>query len=127
MLERGIKLLRISGIFCMILGTIHTIFAIFFLGHLLRDVKFDLKLTMYYMFIVTGIAIILNGIITLYISKFEKQFLQKTIKILLLNTSFMIFAGTLAVALMYDNPFAYLTLLAGIIQGYGTIKIKRGL
>ncbi len=125
MLKNGTLQLKISAIFILLLGIIHTFFAAFALEPLLVGINKDLKMTMYFMFIASGLAIIFSGTLSLYIAGLSKTTLNLIALILHLNTLFLILLGILAILFMFTNPFSYLTLLAAVFHAVSVFNLKK--
>ena len=108
------KLIKILAVSVIVLGCIHlaaTPVIISGLGYL----KTDDKTTFLFMFVAAGLGIILPGItIVNQLSELKAEQIR-AYKLCVICSLYILLFGIMAVATMYTNPFAYVTLLLGIL------------
>jgi hypothetical protein len=107
------RLFKTTGILVILLGSIH-LAATPFIFPVFRKIQYQ-DLSSLYMFVMVGISTLLTG--WLQIFSLERSGNDKGYqKILTLSVTFMVILGTGAVAAMWQNPFAYISLLIAIVQ-----------
>lgn len=118
------KQFRVAAIIIMAIGLIHTTATPLVLTSFKVLPRAD-YLTFAYMFVVTGMAVFLNGLIQYFIVK-QQYINQLSFTLLKFNTLFMFCIAVGAVASMYDsfNPFAYIMLLTAIWEIILLRKLK---
>lgn len=83
------------------------------------------SLTFLDMFLSTGIAVVFAGILIIYSSRSLKNSEQWAWNISLASGLFMLLLGVASVVFMYDNPFAYLTVVLAVIELIPLFLCKR--
>lgn len=108
------KSLKVSGIIILILGIIHSCATLTVILPFKALPKDDM-LTAIYMFLCTGLAVLLIGWIQMYIAR-QKLTDVILLKIMKATIIFLFILGAGAVSLMPVNPFAYITLFIAIFE-----------
>ena len=109
------KHLKISSILVIILGTIHILATPIIVLPMFKTAELMFTLTFLYMFFITGVAIVFVGWLQYYLAKNHAE--SVTFRaIFTVSIIFILLIGVGAVATMWNNPFAYLSLLIAIYQ-----------
>jgi hypothetical protein len=111
---KAIKNLKIAGILVLILGIIH-ICATPLVLHQMNLLPLMQKLCFLFMFVCTGLATILIGWLQYFLARQSKIDL-KSATILKVSIWLMLLIGIGAVATMWNNPFAYISLLIALYE-----------
>jgi hypothetical protein len=110
------KHLKGTAIAVMVLGFIHVCATPVVIGEL-HYLKHGDFITSVYMFVATGLAVILSGWVD-WISIKNIYHSKAFFKILIANVSFLLLFGIGAAALMPSNPFAFICLLIALYQAF---------
>lgn len=110
----NIKAMKRLAIAVIILGSIHVcatpmVIMIFPKMPIMQTMAFG------YMYVMTGIAIIFVGCLQLTILKLVEQN-RAFLRLLRYTVAFIALSGVGAVVTMFDNPFAYISLLLTLLQ-----------
>jgi hypothetical protein len=118
------KQFKVAAIIIIIIGVIHTAATPLVLSPFKVLSKSDF-LTFVYMFVVTGLAVLLNGLIQFLIVK-HPSISKLNFSILKYCVIFMLCISVGAIVLMYDsfNPFAYIMLITGFWELILLKKLK---
>jgi hypothetical protein len=103
------KWILIAGFLIIVLGLIHILSTFFFF----RNIN-QVMLSGIFMFVGTGLSVVLSGSLTIYCSKIiqtSKQISSDVLRIVLLYL-YMLSIG--AIVVMTDNPFSYIMLIISI-------------
>lgn len=120
---KTLKHLKTASISIIILGIIHVLATPIVIGQLKR-LPLEILLCITYMFVATGVGVIATGWLQYYtLKRIDKH--ASFISILKGSVIFMAILGIGAVATMWDNPFAYLTLLIALYELYLLKKLAR--
>ena len=116
--------LHIGAVCVIALGTIHTLATpVVFSG--LRTLPTGDFLAMLCMFLMTGWAVLAIGVMQRYLLR--RLGAHRDFGVLLKATIlFMLLVGIVAVATMWDNPFAYLTLGVAGYEGWALGRLPKG-
>ena len=118
---KNIKRFKITAIAVLTLGCIHVLAAPVVLG-MFKFLPLMALLTFAYMYVLTGVAYIFMGWLQLYcIRNFQGN--PVVVKIIKVSILFVALGGIAAVATMYDNPFAYISLFVALFQVLGFKKL----
>ena len=114
-----------AAIAVMVLGIIHTAATPLVLTPLRVLPKPDF-MTFAYMFVITGLAVFLCGLLQFIIVK-QTEINQLSYSLLKFIVIFMVLIGFGAVAAMWDsfNPFAYIMLLIAVFEVYLLRRLKK--
>lgn len=113
---RGARWIQVAGWLTLVLGLIHIAATplIFPLStSLLADPEL---LSSLYMFVMTGLAVILTGWLVIYASQGWSQGQRWAWHVCLGAGVFLLLLGAGAILAMPDNPFAYLSLVIAIVE-----------
>lgn len=119
------KWVYFSGISIIILGIIHLSAAFIIYPQIKHMLPSGESLTFLDMFLSTGIAVVFAGILIIYSSRSLKNSEQWAWNISLASGLFMLLLGVASVVFMYDNPFAYLTVVLAVIELIPLFLCKR--
>ena len=100
------------GVAIMILGLIHVLSAFVFYKNLDR-----LLLPSLFMFVSTGLAVILAGAVTVYCGKMVDRMAELATPLLRMVAAFFLLLAFGAIATMPTNPFAYIMVLLSLCLG----------
>ena len=116
--------LHIGAVCVIALGTIHTLATpVVFAG--LRALPMDQFLAMLCMFLMTGWLVLAIGVTQRFL--LQRLNLHRDFALLLKATIyFMLLFGVVAVATMWDNPFAYLTLGVAVYERWALGRLPQG-
>lgn len=116
--------LHIGAVCVIALGTIHTLATpVVFAG--LRALPMDQFLAMLCMFLMAGWAVLAIGVMQRFLLRRLGE--QRDFAVLLKATIyFMLLFGVVAVATMWDNPFAYLTLGVAVYERWALGRLPQG-
>ncbi len=121
-MKNSLYFLKAGGISILILGLIHCATTPLFLNDM-RDVNNELNRSMLYMFIMTGIAVVLCGVLILSsINRIEDN--NQLHYVLFYSIIFVMISAVGAIIMMYDNPFSYLSLIIGLYTLVAFYKFK---
>ena len=119
---KNLKAFRAAALAVILLGIVHLIATPFVLSMFSNLNKMQL-LTFGYMFVSTGVALVFLGWIQYYTLKLSVLEKFNWVIIKTSVTTFTLF-GIGAVASMWDNPFAYISLLLAVMEWYFYYKIR---
>jgi hypothetical protein len=110
---KNLKRLKISAIAVLALGCIHVLATPIVLG-MFKFMPFMALMTFIYMYVFTGVAYIFIGWLQLYCIRH----IQETIALQIMKVAIgiVLIGGIAAVATMFDNPFAYISLFVALFQ-----------
>ena len=116
--------LHIGAVCVIALGTIHTLATpVVFAG--LRALPLDQFLALLCMFLMAGWAVLAIGVMQRFL--LQRLNVHRDFGRLLKATIlFMLLFGVVAVATMWDNPFAYLTLGVAGYEGWALRRLHKG-
>ncbi|MBN1769231.1 MAG: hypothetical protein JXR50_02510 [Prolixibacteraceae bacterium] len=104
---------RVAGYATLVLGSIHLAYSLLLIGQT-TQMDASLRGTFLYMFIATGLACVLAGLIMIF-SISAKSRTNKASKLFFIFSAIFIFLlGMGAPIAMSDNPFGYIMLLLGV-------------
>ncbi len=105
--------LKFASILVMLLGTIHICATPFIFQPFNTQAKLDLASV--YMFVMVGVSVIFIGWLQYYIIK-SGNYSVVLLRILEASVLFMVISGIGAIITMWNNPFAYLSLIIGFYE-----------
>lgn len=117
------KFLKAGAIAFLVLGSIH-VCATPLIISIFRLLPEETILTIAYMYVMTGIAFIIFGWIQLLLIKKDLN-IETNETIFKTTALFFAVGGFGAVATMWDNPFAYLSLIACLYQIFFTFIFNK--
>jgi|GEM_PF-2450464 len=117
------KWIIVTGALIIALGGIHLLATPVVL-QMFPELTTDKKLTFLFMYLAAGFGTILPGFLIVFLKTEIENNNKKVIGVLKILSYYLLLFGISAVATMWDNPFAYMTL---IISGlYAVLIFKKG-
>jgi drug/metabolite transporter (DMT)-like permease len=101
---------RILAIIQLILGTIHCSFTPF----AMKDIPPGISKVFLTMFLATGLAFIFTGIVLLREVKNMEGINRKNLSLINVTMIYILVVGLLSVIMMWNNPFAWISMVAGV-------------
>ncbi len=111
------KLLRwihIAGIALLLLGVIH-VAASPYVMHSFENLNQDQKQSFLFMYVVAGLGVLLCGLVVTLLAADLKNKSKRSWRVIFICSIWATIMGIGAIATMMYNPFAYISLLAGIM------------
>lgn len=121
---KNLKLLQIGAIAVIVLGIIHLL-ATPMVSTMVEKQEYDLKVTFIYMFLGTGLATALPGLVIVLLKNDLKENSLVAIRITIVCALVVLLLGIGAFGFMPENPFALIALLLGIYVTFFSIRMRK--